>query len=395
MSEEGCLMSCVFGEKIYTGKSVVENAHLIFHGQRIVTLSKDRQGELLGKYAAITPAFIDPHSHIGMARAGEPSREAEANEQMDPLFLLPDALDSVQMDDPAFQEAVEMGVLYSCVLPGSGNVISGLSAVIRNYGKTSTDALIARAGIKAAFGYNPMSTVDWKGQRPTTRRGAMALLRKRLDEALQKDEKFRKARGAKKAEFTFSAEEKIFRDILSRKVRLRAHVHKIDDIAALLRLVDEFKIRITVEHAGDVHQPDIFVELKKRDIPVTYGPLDGFAYKVELKHESWRNIRYLLESKVPFGLMTDHPVTPARQIFLQTRWFMRAGVSRQEAVAIVSRRNAEVLGIDNILGTLEKGKWASFSCWMHDPFDLASYPVAVYGEGALLFSEPPSSPVRL
>jgi imidazolonepropionase-like amidohydrolase len=380
-------MNCVFGEKIYTGKSVVENAYLIFHGQKVVSLSKDRQGELLGKYAAITPAFIDPHSHIGMARAGEPSREAEANDQMDPLFLLPDALDSVQMDDPAFKDAVEMGVLYSCVLPGSGNVISGLSAVIRNYGKTSTDALVARAGIKSAFGYNPMSTVDWKGQRPSTRMGAIALLRKRLDEVLQKEEKFRTARGAKKQEFTFSAEEKIFRDILSRKVRLRAHVHKIDDIAALLRLVDEFKIRITVEHAGDVHQPEIFRELKKRNIPVTYGPLDGFAYKVELKHESWRNIHYLLDSKVQFGLMTDHPVTPARQIFLQTRWFMRAGASRQEAVAIVSRRNAELLGIDNILGTLEKGKWASFSCWTHDPFDLASYPVAVYGEGELLFSE--------
>jgi len=380
-------MKCVFGRKIYTGKTVVENGYVIFNGQKVVKLSRDREGELLGKYAVVTPAFIDPHSHIGMARAGEPSSEAEANDHMDPLFLLPDALDSVQMDDPAFKDAVEMGVLYSCVLPGSGNVISGLSAVIRNYSKTSTDALVARAGIKSAFGYNPMSTVDWKGQRPSTRMGAIALLRKRLDEVLQKAEKFRKARGAKKEEIAFSAEEKVFRDVLSRKVRLRAHVHKIDDIAALLRLVDEFKIMITVEHAGDVHQPEIFQEIKKRGIPITYGPLDGFAYKVELKHENWRNIRYLLDSKVQYGLMTDHPVTPARQIFLQTRWFMRAGVTKQEAVEIVSRRNAEILGIENILGTLEKGKWASFSCWNQDLFDLASFPGAVYGEGELLFSE--------
>jgi imidazolonepropionase-like amidohydrolase len=115
--------------------------------------------------------------------------------------------------------------------------------------------------------------------------------------------------------------------------------------------------------------------------------VDGFAYKVELKHENWRNIRHLLDSKVQYGLMTDHPVTPARQIFLQTRWFIRAGATKQDAVEIVSRRNAEILGIDAVLGTLEKGKWASFSCWKDDPFDLASYPVAVYGEGRLLFSE--------
>ncbi len=232
-----------------------------------------------------------------------------------------------------------------------------------------------------------MSTQDWKGQRPSTRMGAIALLRKRLDEVRQKEQRFRKAKGPKKEEIVFSAEENVLREILAGKTRLRAHVHKIDDIAALLRLVDEYNIRISVEHACDVHHPETFVELKKRDIAVTYGPLDGFAYKVELKHENWRNIRCLLESKVRFGLMTDHPVTPARQIFLQTRWFLRAGMTKQEAIEIVTRRNAEILGVDRILGTLERGKWASFICWNEDPFDLASYPMAVYGEGRLLCSE--------
>jgi imidazolonepropionase-like amidohydrolase len=384
---KGGTMNCIFGKTIYTGKSVLEEGYLVFSGQKIVGISKTPKGERLGKYACVTPAFIDPHSHIGMTRAGEPAKEAEANDHLDPLFILPDALDSVQMDDSAFKDALEMGVLYSCVLPGSGNIISGLSAVIRNYGKNSTDALVARAGVKSAFGYNPMSTQDWKGRRPSTRMGAIALLRKRLDEVRQKEQKFRRAKGSKKEEITFSAEENILREVLARKTRLRAHVHKIDDIAALLRLVDEYRIRISVEHASDVHHPGIFLELKRRDIPVTYGPLDGFAYKVELKHENWRNIRHLLDSKVRFGLMTDHPVTPARQIFLQTRWFMRAGMTKQEAIEVVTRRNAEILDVGKILGTLEKGKWASFICWKSDPFDLASYPVAVYGEGQLLYSE--------
>ena len=118
-----------------------------------------------------------------------------------------------------------------------------------------------------------------------------------------------------------------------------------------------------------------------------YGPVDAFAYKVELKHENWRNIRHLLESGVDYGLMTDHPVTPARQIFLGTRWFTRAGISKQQAIELVSRKNAEVLGVNRFLGTLERGKWASFICWNKDPFDLTSFPVAVYGEGELLFNE--------
>jgi imidazolonepropionase-like amidohydrolase len=379
-------MNYISAKTIYTGKKVLSNANLLFSGKKISAVSKNKNGRNLGKFNVLTPAFIDPHSHIGMERAGEPSTEGEANEHQDPILVLTDALDSIQMDDKALKDAVEMGVLYSCVMPGSGNIIGGLSAVIRNYAASSTEALITRAGLKSAFGFNPMKTTAWKGKRPTTRMGAVAMLRGRLDEVRQKVQNYRKARGSKKEEIQFSAEDKVLRNLLGRKIRLRAHVHKIDDIAALLRLVDEFKIKVTVDHAGDVHRPEIFQELKKRKIPVVYGPIDSFAYKVELKHEDRRNVRYLVESGVEFGLMTDHPVTLARQLLLQTRWFLRAGLSKQQAVELISRRNSKILGIDDRLGTLEKGKWASFVCWNGDPFDLASYPVAVYGEGQLLYA---------
>jgi imidazolonepropionase-like amidohydrolase len=381
------MMNCVLGKRIYTGRSIVEKAYLVFNKHKITGVSKTKKGNFLGEYPVLTPAFVDPHSHIGMVRAGEPSSEAEANDHMDSILALADALDSVHMDDPAFRDAVEMGVLYSCVMPGSGNIIGGRSAVIRNYASNSTEALVARAGVKAAFGYNPMATQSWKGSRPSTRMGALAVLRKRFDEVLQKMNKKQKARGRKKEEITFSAEDMVLRDLLSNKDFVRAHVHKIDDIALLLRLADEFRIRVCVDHAMDVDEPEIFRELKKRKIRVVYGPVDAFAYKAELRHKNWRNIRHLVESNIVFGLMTDHPVTLARNLLVQTRWFTRSGFSKQQAIEIISRRNAHILGLNKILGTLEKGKWASFVCWNGDPFDLTKCPVAVYGEGKLLFSE--------
>ncbi len=380
-------LKSIFAETLFTGSSVLSNAYLVFQGHHVVGVRASKTGKVLGRFAAVTPAFIDPHSHIGMERAGEPAKDGEANDQLDSLLPLSDALDSIQMDDVAFRDAVEMGVLYSCVVPGSGNIIGGYSAVIRNYARDSTAALIDRAGVKAAFGYNPMSTHSWKGKRPTTRMGALAILRSKLDEVRQKQDRYRKARGAKKQDIIFSAEERVLQDVLSGKVRLRVHVHKIDDIGALLRLTDEFDLKVTVEHAMDVHQPEILLELKKRGIPLVYGPLDAFAYKVELKHETWRNVRHVLSSEVEFGLMSDHPVTLARQLFLQTRWFLRAGLSKSQAISLVSHSNARILGIDDRLGTLQKGKWASFIAWSGDPFDLSSYPVAVYGEGEPLFSE--------
>jgi imidazolonepropionase-like amidohydrolase len=198
-------MNHVSAKTIYTGKRVVFNAHLLFNGKKITAVSKNKEGRKLGEFEVLTPAFIDPHSHIGMERSGEPSAEGEANEHQDSILALTDALDSVQMDDKALKDAVEMGVLYSCVMPGSGNIIGGHSAVIRHYAKSTTDALIGRAGLKGAFGFNPMKTQAWKGKRPTTRMGAAAMLRNRLDEVRQKMQKFRQARGSKKADIHFSA----------------------------------------------------------------------------------------------------------------------------------------------------------------------------------------------
>jgi len=379
-------MNCIHARTLYTGKSVIKDAYVGFGAGKIVSVGKAPRGEVVGRYPVVTPAFIDAHSHIGMHRAGEPAAEAEANEWMDALLSLPDALDSIQMDDAAFADAIEMGVLYSCAVPGSGNILGGMSAVIRHYAANSTEALVARAGLKCAFGHNPRSAVSWKGTRPSTRMGALALLRGKLDEIRTKVRKYRRATGKAKREITFDAAETVLRDVLAGKTRLRAHVHKIDDIASLLRLVDEFKLRITVEHACDVHETGIFAELKRRRIPVTYGPVDAFAYKVELKHENWRNVRHLIDSGVTFGLMTDHPVTASRQLFLQTRWFTRCGLTKQQAIELVSRVNAEILGVNDVLGTLARGKWASMVGWTGDPFDITNYPKAVWAEGQQVFA---------
>src|SRR5512137_2315904 len=186
-------MTYVRARTLYTGTSVLKDAYLLFDGATVAGVSRTPKGEPAGEYPVVTPAFVDPHCHIGLERSGEPDKEGEANDQMDSLLFLADALDSVQMDDSAFRDSVEMGVLYSCVLPGSGNIVAGRSAVIRNWAHDTTEALVARAGIKAALGHNPRFVHDWKGTRPYTRMGALSLLRRKLFEVRQKVEEARRA----------------------------------------------------------------------------------------------------------------------------------------------------------------------------------------------------------
>lgn len=370
------------GDTVYTGQGLLSRGMVTIDGTTIAGIGPT-DGEVTASYPVITPAIIDAHSHIGLIRAGEPGAEAEANEHMDSILAHADVLDSVQMDDKGFRDSIEMGVLYSCVLPGSGNIIGGNSAVIRNYAGDTNSAFIRRAGIKGAFGYNPMSTREWKGQRPWTRMGALAILRAKLVDVQNKMAK----EAAKAAEngVMYSAEEKVLKALLTGQERYLVHAHKSDDIAALLRLVDEFGLKVVVEHSMDVHDGAIYKKLAARGIPIVYGPMDTLAYKVELKHEDWRNLRYLLDSGVEFGLMTDHPVIMQSMLFYCLRHFLHLGVSKQAALEVITRQNARILGIDDILGTLEPGKWGSLVCWNGDPFALESYPVAVYAEGRLVY----------
>lgn len=377
-------MKYVRASVLYDGTSnaAKKNVFLGFDGKRIVGIStREPKGELIAD-GIVTPAFIDGHSHIGLARSGEPSSEEEGNERMDPMLPLVNVLDSVYMDDSAFKESIEHGVLYSHVMPGSGNIIGGRTALIRNFAGDIHDALISNPGIKAALGFNPRSTTDWKGNRPTTRMGAMSILR---NELIKASKAYRLVKKKRKTVDDLEPQTEALMDILNGKQRLMVHVHKEDDIVNLIGLISEFGFRAVINHAGDVHSSRLWNVVSREGLQVIYGPVDSFAYKVELKHESWRNVRFIAESNIKYCLMTDHPVVLQRNLFLQLRFFLRYGLTKEQSVSLISGNAAEILGCDDI-GILERGRMASFTVWNKDPFYLDAWPLAVVGEGSTLLS---------
>ncbi len=376
-------MKAIKATLLYDGKRVRKNVYVHFDNSQITEISQKKGKSEVIAEGVVTPAFIDAHCHIGMARSGEPSQEDETNEEMNSICALVDALHSVYMDDRAFLESVEHGVLYSHIMPGSGNIIGGRTVLIRNWPKHVDEAYIKHIGIKAALGYNPRSTTSWKGERPSTRMGALAILRNELIKAMKTKALLKKK---KKVREEVEPMTEVFMEILDGKVPLMAHVHKEDDTLILLNLMKEFGFKAVVNHGGDFHTPEIWEKIKKAKIPVIYGPVDSFSYKVELKHEYWRNIKYAVESKVDMALMSDHPVVLQRNLFLQLRYFIRFGMSKEEALSLITSRAAKIIGAEKI-GEIKKGYFASLVVWNGDPFSLESYPTMVIGEGKVVYEE--------
>jgi len=381
-------VKCLKANVLYTGKpgEVLHDVYIVWEDSKIVQISKDKptgvEEVFEYDYCVVTPALIDAHSHIGMVRAGENPDEEEVNEEMDSILPYLDALTSIYMDDPAFRDSIEYGVLYSCVLPGSGNIIGGRAVVIRNFARDINEAFIKYAGIKVALGYNPRSVTKWKGVRPYTRMGVVGLLRKTLQKA--QDAKRLLEKGKKEIE-EIDIEVRYLLPVIEGKEVLRVHVHKKDDIMVMLRIADEFNIKFTVEHACDVNELYVFEILRDRNIPIVYGPLDSFPYKTELKHETWRNVKFVIESRHPcVAIMSDHPVVLQRNLILQLRFFLRFGMKFSEAISLVTYNPARILGLDDVLGTVEVGKYASFVVWNKEPTSLDAYPLLVIGEGKVI-----------
>ena len=96
---------------------------------------------------------------------------------MNNIFTLINSLHSIYMDYISFVESIGNDVLYSVILPGSGNIIGGKSVLIGNFESNIEKAFIKAVGMKLALGCNLRITNDWIGERPSTRIVSIAILR--------------------------------------------------------------------------------------------------------------------------------------------------------------------------------------------------------------------------
>lgn len=395
---------------LYDGRGYQPNRTVVIRNGKIADVSKKSAAR--AHYSGIvTPAFIDPHSHIGMFREGEPGAEQEGNETLNQILPLSDPLNGIYFDDRAFQDAIDFGVLYSAVMPGSGNLFGGKVQVIKNWAKHRAEAQVLDFGYKMALGYNPRSTQGWKGDRPNTRMGLYGMLEKRFDEVLARAARAELAREKKESEverklkkkeidkkqaaaerdfiareydLEFSREDQAFLDVLKRKKTVKIHVHKEDDVIYLLELRRRYNMRVTAEHTGDVFHTEIFRMLADEGVPITYGPLGGLGYKVELMHAYYQNAKLLMDSGAFFGLMSDHPVIHVSGLRESLKFFLIHGMPAAEAISLLTYRNAKMLGLEKELGSIAPGMRASVLVWDGDPLHLASFPRTVIGEGSVL-----------
>jgi len=324
----------------------------------------------------VLPGFVDPHCHIGMWEDGMGEEGADGNESTDPITPELRAIDGINPFDPCFAEAAAAGITSVVTGPGSANVIGGQFVAMKTSGRYIEEMIIREpVAMKAALGENPKKEYTEQKEAPNTRMAIAALFRKAMVEAQEYE---RKCKLGKKDEDKLPDRDlalEALLPVLRGELKLKIHAHRRDDILTALRLAREFKLSVTIDHCTEGHlMLDVLKEqTEELKAGIILGPLLSERSKIELKNLSFRAPKLMHDAGIPFALMSDHPVIPVQFLPVCAALCVRDGLDEETALKAITVNAANITGIGDRVGSLEKGKDADIAVFDGHPLDIRSH----------------------
>ncbi len=375
-------MLAIKGGKILTmdEAGVIDNGVILVEGEFIHQVGKDllipkgtKIIEAWGKY--ICPGFIDSHTHIGLEEEIYRVEGDDVNETSHPITPHLQAVDGINFMDLAFADALRGGVTRTMCMPGSANILGGQAVFLKTLASSMGDMIYRNPwGLKAALGENPKRVYGSQKKTPKTRMASASLLREAFSIArslMDKDDL--KAREVYRNEAIFK--------VLRKEMPLLLHVHRADDILTALRIKDEFGIDMLLQHGTEAAL--VAEELVKRDVAVFLGPLLTTRAKVEMKEVAFKNAALLAARGVKFSFITDHPVIPIEHLRVCAALAVREGLTEEMALQAITSIPAQLLKVDQELGSIKEGKRADLVIFNGHPFDFRSQAEKVLVDGKI------------
>jgi imidazolonepropionase-like amidohydrolase len=326
-----------------------------------------------GKY--VLPGFIDTHSHMGVYAWPGVDANSDGNELTDPISPQVDALDSVYPQDPAFKRAAAGGVTTVQILPGSGNLIGGKAVTLHVMPDAVTvEEMVFREaprGIKMALGENPKRVYGDRNQLPSTRMGNIYVLR----DAFIKTQEYREKWNRYNSKKDDSVPERNLKwetlsQVLDGTLLVHVHCYRADEMMHMIEIADEFKFKIkSFQHSLEAYKvADILAQ--KKIAAATWADWWGF------KMEAWTgvpwNAAYLVSKGVVVNMHSDSSDIVQR-LNVEAEKTLKYGMNEADALKTITIFPAQMLGIDSITGSLDKGKFADIVIMDGPPFSIYSH----------------------
>ena len=330
----------------------------------------------------VMPGLIEAHCHMGITEEKKGMEGDDCNETVNPITPHLRAIDAINPMDAAFSNAVRAGITSAMIGPGSSNVVGGTFSFVKTFGRCIDDMVVlSPAAMKIAFGENPKVNYSGQEKSPVTRMAIAAMLREELFKAQRYYEQ--KCAGMKREKEDFRLEPWI--PVFEKKIPLKAHVHRADDIQTAIRIAEEFGLPMTLDHCSEGHL--ITEKVKESGFPAIVGPDLTSRNKIEVQNMAFKTVGILNQAGVKTAITTDHPVSLIQSLPICAGFAVKAGMEEMEALKSITIYPAQICRVDHRVGSLEPGKDADIAIFDGSPLKVETKTLCTMIEGVIVYAD--------
>jgi imidazolonepropionase-like amidohydrolase len=357
----------------------LENADLLVRAGEVVQVGQNLSAsgatviDATGKH--VTPGLIDPHIHSGTDGVNESG-----------FAIVPE----VQMGDVVTHNNIWMyrqlagGLTTAHIKHGSANPIGGENVIVKmRWGMLPEELKLENAPrtVKFALGENPKRR---ENRYPDTRMGVQEIIRDHFLAARDYEAEWERweSTGEGIPPRRDQRMEAIL-DILEQELLISSHGYRQDEFLALIRLAEEFGFRVqTLQHGVEAYK--IAPELAAAGVAAVVWS-DWSSFKLEAYDATIYNARVLMEAGVVTSLHSDNSEIASRMNW-EAGKLLRTGLTEEQALSLVTNQAAQVIAIDDQVGSLEPGKDADFVIWSGNPLSQFTRAEQTWVDGRRYFS---------
>ena len=355
----------VKGETVWTmAGEPINNGVVLINRGKIEAVGTANQIKIPADYKiltakVVTPGLIDAHSVVGLAGYMNQPHDQMQIETSAPMQPELRAIDGYNAEDRLIEWLRSFGITTIHTGHAPAALVSGQTMIAKTFGKEVEDAVIVpMAMISVTLGESGLAS---GGKSPGTVSKAAAMLRAELI----------KAQGAK-PDAPKDLRVEMWKQVLNREIRLLVTAHKARDIMTALRIAKEFNIKIVLDGASEAQT--VISEIKASGFPVIVHPT-MFRAGGETESLSLETASKLKKAGISFALQSGYEiyVPKTRVVLFEAAAAAANGLSQKDALAAVTIDAARILGIDNRVGSIEKGKDADLAMFDGDPFEYTTH----------------------
>lgn len=368
----------VKGELVWTmAGDPIQNGVVLINNGKIERVGPAAQVQIPAGYRivsakVVTPGLIDAHTVIGLnGYLNQPHDQMafDGSSSFQPELR---AIDAYNAEERLVQWVREFGVTTIHTGHQPTALVPGQTMIAKTWGRNVDEATIVPTAMVAVV----LGTAANAGQgkSPGTRGKQMAMLRSELIKAQE---------NLAKKEPPKDLRSDIMMKVIKGDVRLLITAHKDQDIMSALRLAKEFNLKIVLDGAAEA--PLVLNEIKASGFPVILHPTMARAAG-DAESLSMETASKLKAAGIPVALQSGYEsyVPKTRVVLFEAAMAAANGLSKSDALALITIDAAKILGLDNRIGSLSVGKDADLALYDGDPFEYTSHCIGTIINGQLV-----------